>query len=162
MSIRDALGAVPAKPIILTVVLFTAVAAAWHGWTLKTVCTHRAELTASLQGWASAALQRRAANAALATATNFEWDEVRIAHPKEIDPRSQNCPFDWHWSNEKLSALAKSGNLTLFGFVKDGSIVEIVDFDRENAQFDVTTKPISRESAVFRASGRAKLGKTVP
>ena len=48
MGFRDAVNAVPAKPIITTAVIATLLAAAWHGYTLHDVCTKRANLTAEL------------------------------------------------------------------------------------------------------------------
>ena len=52
MGFRDAVNAVPAKPIIATAVVATLLAAAWHGYTLHDVCSKRASLTSSLHAWA--------------------------------------------------------------------------------------------------------------
>lgn len=157
MSIRDVINTVPAKPIITTAVALTIVAAVWHGVNTYRTCTARAHLTAGLHGWAERTLAGDAA-VRLDSTAKFAWDEVRISQGLQEPPPAPNCPFGWHWSNAERQAMARAGNLTAIGFFKGGRVVEIADFDRRRAQFDVTGEAIRRTEASFRrGAGRQTL-----
>jgi hypothetical protein len=162
MGIRDAFNAVPAKPIILTAMIFTIAAAGWHGWNLNSVCNHRAKLTNDIHRWAETALRVPGTIVRLASATQFEWDEVRIAHPRKINTKAQNCPFGWHWSNDTRLTLMTSGNLTLLGFIKNGKLIEIVDVDRRKAKFEAGPDAILRANAVFKSNRENRLELATP
>ena len=154
MGVRDikaAINAVPAKPIIATAIAVTLLAAGWHGYTLHRICTSRADLTTSLKQWAEGVLQAKAASP-LSEATGDDWDEVRIAASAPAPANATSCPFGWHWTNDERAAVAKDGPLTMFGFFRDGKLLEVADFDSRWARFDVSGDPIPRDKAVFTAS----------
>ncbi len=155
MGLRDAISAVPAKPIIAIAAGFTVFAAAWHGWTLHTICTKRSGLTSALHSWAADALNSGPTGARLDKATGFTWDQVRIVQAVKKPSPSPNCPFGWHLSNSEREAMAKAGNLTLIGFATEGKVIEIADFDATKARFAVGNDPISRDGAIFRAEDGA-------
>jgi len=149
MGLRDAAAAVPAKPIIATVLIVTIAVAAWRGWTVRDFCLARAAQTSSLQAWAKEVIAGFGAEFRLEAATDFDWDEVRISQGVAQPGTGQNCPFGWHWNNDKRAELAKAGDLTLIGFFNLGRFVAVADFDRRWAEFKTDGEPIPRENAVF-------------
>ncbi|MGI9483059.1 MAG: hypothetical protein ACR2OR_11965 [Hyphomicrobiales bacterium] len=151
MGLRDAISAVPAKPIIAIAAGLTVFAAAWHGWTLHKICSQRSALTSALHSWAGDAMNSGPAGARLDKATGFDWNQVRILQAVKKPSPAPNCPFGWHLSNREREAMARTGNLTLVGFAIEGNVIEIVDFDATKARFDVGKDPISRDGAIFRA-----------
>ncbi|VAW12993.1 hypothetical protein MNBD_ALPHA09-1789 [hydrothermal vent metagenome] len=149
MGLRDAAASVPAKPIIAVVLGVTFLAAGWNGWTVYSFCTQRGALSSSLQVWADKAIAGFGTEFKLETATDFEWDQVRISQKVANPGTGQNCPFGLHWNNEKRAQMARAGELTLFGFLNKDRLVEIVDFDRAWADFETDGEAISREEARF-------------
>jgi hypothetical protein len=148
MSIRDAVNAVPAKPIIATAVIATVLAASWHGYNLHRICTHRADLTSSLKSWAANAVASGTPSK-LSDAISPDWDNLRIVATASAPANSTNCPFEWHWSTKKRQSMARDGHLSLLGFFRANKLLEIVDFDSRWARFDVSGDPITRDQAVF-------------
>jgi len=149
MGLREAASAVPAKPIIATVLGITIAVALWRGYTIRDFCLARAAQTSSLQAWAKQAITGFGAEFKLEAATDFDWDEVRISQGVDQPGTGQNCPFGWHWNNEKRAQLAATGDLTLIGFFNLGRFVAVADFDRSWADFKTDGEAISRENAVF-------------
>ncbi|MGO1119185.1 hypothetical protein ACTL6U_10785 [Rhodovibrionaceae bacterium A322] len=152
MGFRDAVSAVPAKPIMAFAVAITAMAAAWHGWTLHSICTGRADLTAALESWAKEAKANPTQAFDLEGVTDKEWTQIRISQGLTTLGPSQNCPFDWHWSNQEREAMAQAGNLTLIGFFNQDRLIEIADFDRQWARFATDDQPIDRQDARFKVT----------
>lgn len=151
MGFRDAISAVPAKPIITTAVVATVLAAAWHGYTLHDVCAKRANLTAGLHAWADALRETPDIPVALDPTVDFDWDAVRIAGRASQTGNAPNCRFGWHWSQKQREEMAASGYLALIGFFRDGRLVELADFDNRHGVFNVTDAAIARDKAVFSA-----------
>jgi hypothetical protein len=148
MGFKEAVSAVPAKPIVATALVATVLAAAWHGYSLHSFCASRAVLTSSLKTWAEGAIVARSP-VALDQANPAEWDEVRIATNVAPPANATSCPFGWHWSNDERAAIAADSHLTMLGFFKDGKLVEVADFDNRWATFDVSGDPIPRDKAMF-------------
>ncbi len=158
MGIRDALASVPAKPVIAAALGMTVLAAGWHGWKVRDICTRRAERSEALHDWTKAIFAGSGAGSSLNSITEFEWDQLRISQGEENLGPGRDCPFGWHWSNAERSQMAKKGNLTLIGFFKQDRLVVIADFDRRWAQFETGKEPIARQQAIFeRATGKNTL-----
>ena len=151
MGLRDAAASIPAKPIIGIALAVTLATAGWHGWTLHGVCTHRAALSDGMRVWASDALAKQSSGQTIETATDFDWDVLRISQGSKGPLSGQNCPFGWHWDNALRTSMAEAGQLTLIGFFKSDRLVEIVDFDRAWAQFETDGKAVERRHAIFEA-----------
>lgn len=149
MGFKDAVSAVPAKPIIAVAIGVTILGALWRGWAIYDFCDQRAAMTSKLQTWADGVIAGVGKDFELADVTGFDWDEVRISQGVTDIGTGQNCPFGWHWNNEKRTAMAKAGDLTLIGFFNEGRFVGMADFDRSWAIFDTDGSAISRKDAVF-------------
>lgn len=157
MGFRDAVNAVPAKPIITTAVIATLLAAAWHGYTLHDVCTKRANLTAELHAWADGVLAAPDTPVALDPSVSFKWDAVRIAGRTSQTGNVPNCRFGWHWSDKQRQEMAAAGHLALIGFFRNDRLVELADFDNRHGVFNVTDAAIARDKAVFSAKPGTQL-----
>jgi len=149
MGIREQVSAVPAKPIIAAVCIFTLAAGAWHLQSKYRVCTHRASMTARFHDWAGQALEAGNKGLSLTAALPGEWDQVRISQGVVDEAPELACPFGWHWSEDERAALSDAGALTLIGFFADGRLVEMVDFDGRVAAFDIGSDALARAEAVF-------------
>ncbi|MCB1474305.1 MAG: hypothetical protein KDJ68_15885 [Rhodobiaceae bacterium] len=157
MGFRDAVNAVPAKPIIATAVVATLLAAAWHGYTLHDVCSKRASLTSSLHAWADGVLASPGTPTPFDPPVDFDWDAVRIAGRTSQTGNVPNCRFGWHWSDKQRQDMAAAGHLALIGFFRDGRLVELADFDNRHGVFNVSDTAIARDKAVFSAKPDTQL-----
>lgn len=155
MGIRDAMAAVPAKPILVAAVIITVGAAAWNMWSVHKVCTGRAALTKSLHDWSQAALTG-GKPVRLDQATGFEWQHVRFLENAPNQAATVDCPMGWHWSNDERETLAKAGNLTQIGFFRNKHLIEMADFDGRWARFKAGTEAIPRDAAIFSGSTSSK------
>lgn len=149
MSIKDALGSIPAKPGLVIACCLAIGIGGWHSVTTYKSCTHRAALTAQLKTGLAGAAAGDPAVFRLGDAVPFEWDEVRIVQEYRPETRPQDCPFGWHWSATERNELADSGRLTVLGFFAAGSFIDFIDFRGDWARFDIGTAPLPRMQAVF-------------
>lgn len=155
MTIRDALSSVPAKPIIASALVFTVIAASWHGFNVRRTCIHRATLTQQLQNWANSVPTNHSVR--LDKAMDSGWDEMRIFPQATKPSASQNCPFGWHWNNDTRQEMVNRGHLGLMGFFKNNRLIEIIDFDNQKVRFEIGETPLPHANAFFKKNANQKL-----
>ena len=145
--IRQALSALPTRPIVYIAPLIVIAVLSFYSADLYSRCTAAREFRASL----NEALERSGAGSAfrLADAIGFDWDRVRIVTGFKPERPANECPFGWNWADGEREALIASGRLTALLFVHEGALVNFLEVRADEVAFADVDSSLSLEDAVF-------------
>jgi len=145
--IKDALSALPARPVVYIVPAIIVVVLTFYYWEQYTKCSQikqfRTSLTEALHS-KSVSEQFR-----LVDFTGFVWDKVRIAANIKPGERNAECPFGWNWASGERESLMASGLLTVLMFGQGESIVGYAELRSDEVVFNGVESSLTPETAVF-------------
>lgn len=148
MTIREALSAIPTRPVVYIVPVVVILVLTFYYRDLYTKCStirqHRIELNEFLRGLDASTHFR------LAEFTRFEWDKVRIVTGLKTGTRRIECPFGWNWDSGERESLIESGTLTAVIFGHRDSIVEYMELSGDDVSFRGVGSSLAPADAVFR------------
>jgi len=149
--LKDALAGLPTRPVVYLSLTVLVLGLGYHFATTYQSCWSHAELREALR----AAIKASADGAApvqLAHITDFAWDRADILVNYKPSGSTTDCPFEWDWSRETRQELIAGDLLTVIVFVRDGKLVDYLEYRRDWADFVDVKNPYAPETAVFRAS----------
>jgi len=153
---KEALAGLPTRPVLYLSAAVLILGLTYQFATTYSTCNAHAQLREGLR-------QAIVAGAAsgdpvrLSLVTDFEWDRADIFVDYKPDGRVADCPFQWDWSREFRRELIAAGLLTVIVFVRDGKLIDYLEYRRDRAEFVNVENPYDPETAVFivSASGQA-------
>ena len=149
--LKDALAGLPTRPVLYLSLTVLVLALGYHFATTYRSCRSQAEIREALR----AAIEASADGAApvrLSTITDFAWDRADILVNYKPSGSSTDCPFQWDWSRETRDKLIAGDLLTVIVFLRDGKLVNYLDYRRDWADFVDVSNPYTPETAVFQVS----------
>ena len=145
--IKDALSALPARPVLYIVPAIVLIVLTFYYWEQYNKCSQirqfRTSLTETLQSTSVTEAFR------LADFTGFAWDKVRIAAKIKPGQRNAECPFGWNWPDGERESLMTSGLLTVLMFGHGESIVGYAELRSDEVAFHGVESSLTPETAVF-------------
>ena len=149
--LKDALAGLPTRPVLYLSLTVLVLGLGYHFLTTYQSCNSRAELRGSLR----AAIQASADSAApvqLARITEFPWDRADILVNYKPSGATTDCPFQWDWSRDTRDKLIAGDLLTVIVFLRDGKLVNYLEYRRDRAEFVHVKNPYSPDEAAFRVT----------
>jgi len=149
--LKDALAGLPTRPVLYLSLTVLVLGLGYHFLTTYQSCNSHAELRGSLR----AAIQSSADSAVpvqLARITEFPWDRADILVNYKPGGATSNCPFQWDWSRDTRDKLIAGNLLTVIVFLRDGKLVNYLEYRRDWAEFVHVKNPYSPEEAAFRVT----------
>ncbi len=150
MSIRTALGGLPAWPaLVIAPALILGIGAMSYGPAYQQ-CTRLAEARAGFTAAVERAAQAGDRSLRLDQAiADRAWDQVRILQDVQADGELLDCPFGWDLTKGERRAMIAQGQLGILAFAKAGEVVDYVEFRSDLHRFDVGDEILARAAAVF-------------
>lgn len=148
---REALAGLPTRPVLYLSAVVLALGLGYQLVTTYGTCNRHADMRGRLQ-------QLIAAGAAggdpvrLTQVTDFDWDRAEILVNYKPGGRVADCPFGWDWSREEREALVAGDLLTVIVFLRDGRLVDYLEYRRDRAEFSDVSNPYTPDTAVFLVS----------
>ncbi len=149
--IRDALAGLPTRPVLYLSLTVLVLGLGYHFLTTYQGCNSHAQLRGSLR----AAIEANAGGAEpvrLASITEFPWDRADILVNYKPGGETTDCPFQWDWSRDTREKLIAGDLLTVIVFLRDGKLVNYLEYPRDQGDFVDVKNPYSPDSAVFRVA----------
>lgn len=145
--IKDALSSLPAKPALLIAPLLIVLVLTLYYRDQYDKCAgirqSRIELNELLRSADSPGQFR------LVDFTDFAWNKVRIVASVNSDTISDQCPFDWNWSDGERESLLASGRLTAMVFGQQGKVVKYLELRGDEVAFRDADGDLTPATAVF-------------
>ena len=148
--IRDALAGLPTRPVLYLSLTVLVLGLGYHFLTTYQSCNSHAQLRESLR----AAIEASAGGAEpvrLARLTDFPWDRADILVNYKPGGETTDCPFQWDWSRDHREKLIAEDLLTVIVFLRDGKLVDYLEYPSDWAQFAEVKNPYSPDQAAFTA-----------
>ena len=146
--LKDALAGMPTRPVLyLSLTVLVAVLGYNFFTTYQSCRVHgegRESLEAAINASAGADAPLR-----LSQVTDFVWDRADILVNYKPEGSSTDCPFGWDWSREQREKLIAQDLLTVIVFLKDGKLVNYLEYPRDHADFADVENPYTPETATF-------------
>ena len=150
MSVRSALGALPAWPVLIVVPAVVLAVGAFHYVPTCQTCTRLA-------------LARDAFTAAVARAAKVsdpvlrldqivrmkDWDQARIIQNPRVEGPLLDCPFGWDLDGSERETLFAQKRLGILAFAKNGEVVDFIEYRSDQVRFDGIDGAVLRASALF-------------
>ena len=140
----------PTRPIFyLAVAVFGLVLAYRYGTTYRDCAAHaalREDLHAAIQAGDEGDPRARLH---LSSITDFPWDRAEIIVNYKPPGATTDCPFGWDWSQAERDALVADDLLTVIVLLRDGKLVNYIEYRRDWAEFLQVHNPYTPETAVF-------------
>jgi hypothetical protein len=147
--LKDALAGLPTRPVLYLSSIVLVLGLGYHFITTYQSCRSHAELREGLR----AAIEASAdGTVRLSRITDFPWDRADILVNYKPGGSTSNCPFQWDWSRETREHLIAGDLLTVIVFVKDGKLVNYLEYRRDRADFVDVKNPYTPETAVFKVT----------
>jgi len=149
--IRDALAGLPTRPALYLSLTVLILGLGYHFLTVYQGCNSHAELRESLR----VAIKASADGGVpmeLAGITAFPWDSAEILVNYKPDGATSDCPFQWDWSRDTRDQLIAGDLLTVIVFVRDGRMVNYLEYRSDRAEFVDLKNPYSPQTAIFRVA----------
>jgi hypothetical protein len=145
--IKNALSAVPSRPVVFIVPLVVLLVLSFYYWDKYSRCTSNKQFRSSLNELLHA--QDSGALFRLADITGFMWDRVRIVTNFKPENKTGECPFGWNWATGNRDSLIASGLLTVLIFVDKGTMVEVLELSGDEVAFHGADSSLTPNAAVF-------------
>ena len=149
--LKDALAGLPTRPVLYLSLTVLVLGLGYHFLTTYQDCSSHANLRESLR----AAIRTSADGTVpvqLAQITDFPWDRADILVNYKPGGATSNCPFQWDWSRDTRDKLIAGNLLTVIVFLRDGKLVNYLEYRRDWAEFVHVKNPYSPEEAAFRVT----------
>ena len=146
--LRDALAGLPTRPVVYLSLAVLVLGLGYHFLTTYQSCSSHAQLRESLR----AAIKASAGGTGrveLARIAEFPWDRADILVNYKPSGASTDCPFQWDWSREKRDRLIAGDLLTVIVFLRDGKMVNYLEYRGDRADFVDVKNPYSPQTAIF-------------
>jgi len=146
--IRDALAGLPTRPALYLSLTVLVLGLGYHFLTTYQDCSSRAALRESLRVAIKASADG-AGPVRLAHITEFPWDRADILVNYKPAGVTTDCPLQWDWSRDTRDKLIASDLLTVIVFLRDGKLVNYLEYRSDRAQFAEVKNPYSPDQAAF-------------
>jgi hypothetical protein len=149
--LKDALAGLPTRPVLYLSLTVLVLGLAYHFTTTYQSCRGHADLRQALR----VAIETSARGTdplRLSAITDFAWDRADILVNYKPSGESTDCPFQWDWSRETREQLITGDLLTVIVFLRDGKLVNYLDYRRDWAEFGEVKNPYTPKTAVFAVS----------
>jgi hypothetical protein len=149
--LKEALAGLPTRPVLYLSVVVLVLGLGYHFLTTYQSCRGHAELREAFH----AAIETAAGSAAplqLSRITDFAWDRSEVFVNYKPDGVTTDCPFQWDWSRDTREALIADDLLTVIVFLRNGKLVNYLEFRGDWAEFTDVDNPYTPHTAVFRAA----------
>ena len=157
MSIRSALGGLPAWPALVIAPLVILVVGALHYGPVYRQCTRLAEARDAFTAAVTGAAREDDATLRLGRlAAAREWDQVRILQDlQDLPAEGQvlDCPFGWDLDAIERRAMIAEGRLGILAFAKLDEVIDYIEFRADEARFEGADQVLARGEAVFTVEG---------
>ena len=147
MFIKDALSALPSRPVLFIAPLIVVVVLSLYYRDLYNRCAEVRQYRVSLNELLNST--ETSARFRLADFTDFEWNKVRIVPQVEPDTISDECPLDWNWASDERDSLIASGLLAALIFGQKGRVVKYFELRGDEVEFRGAEPGLTPETAVF-------------
>ncbi len=149
MSIRSALGSLPAWPgLALAALIVLGVGGLHYGPTYRQ-CSALAEAREGLSAAAARAAAERAPLRLEAAVAAGDWDQVRIVAQPPTGEGLLDCPFGWDLDRDERQDMIAAGRLGLLVFAKGGQASDFREYRRDRIDFAQVSRVLARDEAVF-------------
>lgn len=146
--VKDAFAGMPTRPVLYLSLAVLALGFGYHFLTTYQECRgHAAARESLLTAIAEAA--DGGGPIRLSRITDFSWDRVDILINYKPKGETTDCPFEWDWSREQREKLIADDLLTVIVFLKDGKLIDYLEYPRDRADFVDVKNPYTPETAVF-------------
>jgi hypothetical protein len=149
--LKDALAGLPTRPVLYISTIVLVLGLGYHFLSSYRDCRGHAELREALrtaiQASADAETPLR-----LSAITDFPWDRAEILVNYKPGGSSTDCPFQWDWSRDMREELIDADLLTVVVFLRDGRLVDYLEYRRDWADFADVKNPYTPGTAVFRVT----------
>lgn len=149
--IRDALAGLPTRPVLYLSLTVLVLGFGYHYLTTYQRCNSQAALRESLHV-AIRASADGALPVELARVTTFPWDSAEVLVNYKPDGATTDCPFQWDWSQDTRDELIAGDLLTVIVFVRDGRMVNYLEYRSDQAEFVDVKNPYSPQTAIFQVT----------
>jgi hypothetical protein len=146
--LKDALAGLPTRPVLYLSVVVLGLGLGYHFLSTYVSCNSHAELRRSLRAAIEAGAESRL-SVALSRITDFAWDTAEILVNYKPEGASTDCPFQWDWSRNAREALIADDRLTVIVFLRDGKLVNYLEYRRDQADFVAVENPYTPQTAIF-------------
>ena len=147
--LKKALVGFPTRPVLYLSIPVLIAGLVFHFYGTYQSCRSQADLRESFRAAIDAGADGTAA-VQLSRISDFDWDRADILVNYKPDGATTDCPFDWDWSRELREKLIAADRLNVIVFLKDGKLVDYLEYPRDWAEFVDVENPYSRTSAIFR------------
>lgn len=155
-GIREALSALPTRPVIVVAPLIVVLVLVFYYRDRHVKCTEMRHFRASLVVMLADLPPRSAVR--FAELTDFAWDRVRIVTGFVPRERDAGCPFDWNWPAGERAALIDAGALTALIFALGDEIAAYRELDGGAISIRGVDSLLTPESAIFELTRKADGG----
>ena len=146
--LRNAFAGVSTRPVLYLALAVLILGVGYHLFTTYKSCREhsalREDLRAAIVGGSEDARPVR-----LSGVTGFSWDRADILVNYKPEGATTDCPFGWDWSRAQREALIAADRLTVIVFLRDGQLVNYLEYPRDQADFVGVKNPYTPETAVF-------------
>lgn len=149
--VQDSLAGLSTRPVLYFALPILVLGIGYHFFSTYQSCSAHAEIRAAL-GAAIAASAAANTPVELSRVTDFPWDRADILVNYKPQGSTDDCPFGWDWSREKRGKLIAADLLTVVVFLKDGRLVNYLEYPRDQADFVDVANPYTPETAVFKVA----------
>ena len=149
--LKDALAGLPTRPVLYLSLTVLVLGLGYHFLTTYQDCSSHANLRESLR----AAIRTSADGTVpvqLAQITDFPWDRADILVNYKPGGATIDCPFHWDWSRDTRDKLIAENLLTVIVFLRDGRLVNYLEYRSDLADFVAVKNPYSPDKAAFRVA----------
>jgi len=146
--IRDALAGLPTRPVLYLSLTVLVLGLGYYFLTTYQSCNSHAQLRESLRVAIEASVGG-AEPVRLASLTDFPWDRADILVNYKPGGETTDCPFQWDWSRDTRDELIAGDLLTVIVFLRDGKLVNYLEYRSDWAQFAEVKNPYSPDQAAF-------------
>ena len=145
---REALAGLPTRPVLYLSAVVLALGLGYQLVTTYSTCNRHADMRERLRDSIAAGVAG-GNPVRLARVTDFDWDLAEILVNYKPGGRVADCPFGWDWSREQREALVAGDLLTVIVFLRDGRLVDYLEYRNDQAKFVDVENPYTPQSAVF-------------
>lgn len=149
--LKDALAGMPTRPVLYLSLTVLVAVLGYHFFTTYQSCRSHGESREALEA-AIDASSGADSPLRLSQVTDFAWDRADILVNYKPEGSTTDCPFGWDWSREQRENLVAQDLLTVIVFLRDGKLVNYLEYARDHADFADVENPYTPETAVFRVS----------
>ncbi len=149
--LKDALAGLPTRPVLYISLTVIVLGLGYYFLTTYQSCRSHAELRESLRVAIKASAEDTVP-VQLSRLTDFVWDRADILVNYKPSGATTDCPFQWDWSRDTRDKLIAGDLLTVIVFLRDGKLVNYLEYRRDWAEFVHVKNPYSPEEAAFRVT----------